>query len=133
ESALLVAIGAIAGTALAWWGTRLLLVMASDGPQALPLQVTPNIRVLAFTIGVSVLCAVVFGTAPALRASRIEPNTSLKGGKTAAPNSLRNPLGKAFVVAQVALSLLLLVGAGLFVRTLINLQSIPSGFNQENV
>jgi predicted permease len=130
ESALLVALGAVAGTALAWWGTRLLLVMASDGPEALPLQVTPNIRVLAFTIGASVLCAVVFGTAPALRASRTEPNTSLKGGKNS--NALRNPLAKAFVVAQVALSLLLLVGAGLFVRTLINLQRVPSGFNQEN-
>ncbi len=132
ESALLVALGAIAGAALAWWGTRLLLVMASDGPEALPLQVTPNIRVLAFTIGVSVLCAVIFGTAPALRASRIEPNTSLKGGKTSAFTTLRSPLAKVFVVAQVALSLLLLVGAGLFVRTLINLQRIPSGFNQEN-
>ncbi len=130
ESALLVTLGAVAGAALAWWGTRLLLVMASDGPEALPLQVTPNIRVLAFTIGASVLCAVVFGTAPALRASRIEPNSSLKGGKTSSP--LRNPLGKVFVAAQVALSLLLLVGAGLFVRTLINLQRVPSGFNQEN-
>ena len=132
ESALLVALGAIAGAALAWWGTRLLLVMASDGPDALPLQVTPNIRVLAFTIGASVLCAVIFGTAPALRAARIEPNTSLKGGKTAALSALRNPLGKAFVAGQVALSLLLLVGAGLFVRTLVNLQRIPAGFNQEN-
>ena len=132
ESALLVALGAIAGVALAWWGTSLLLVMASDGPDALPLQVVPNIRVLAFTIGASVLCALVFGTAPALRASRVEPNTALKGGKTSAVSILRNPLGKAFVIAQVALSLLLLVGAGLFVRTLINLQRIPSGFNQED-
>ena len=132
ESALLVTVGAVAGAALAWWGTRLLLVMASDGPEALPLQVTPNIRVLAFTIAASVLCAVVFGTAPALRASRTEPNSSLKGGKTGALTTLRNPLAKAFVVGQVALSLLLLVGAGLFVRTLINLQRIPTGFNQEN-
>jgi len=130
ESALLVLLGALAGVAFAWWGSRLLLLMASDGPDALAVDVTPNLRILGFTIAVSVLCAVVFGVAPALRASRIEPNTSLKGGKTS--NALRNPLGKAFVVAQVALSLLLLVGAGLFVRTLINLQSIPSGFNQEN-
>jgi predicted permease len=133
ESAVLALLGGLAGVALAWWGSRLLLLMASDGPQALPVDVTPNIRVLGFTIGVSALCAVVFGTVPALRASRIEPNTSLKGGKTTALTALRNPLGKALVVAQVALSLLLLVGAGLFVRTLINLQSIPSGFNQENV
>jgi predicted permease len=130
ESALLALLGGAAGIALSWWGTRLLLLMASDGPEALPVDIAPNLRVLGFTIGVSALCAIVFGTAPALRASRIEPNTSLKGGKTL--NALRNPLGKAFVVAQVALSLLLLVGAGLFVRTLVNLQNIPSGFKQEN-
>jgi predicted permease len=132
ESALLVSLGAIAGLAFAWWGTRLLLMLASDGPEALPLQVTPSWRLLAFTISVSALCALVFGIAPALRAARIEPNTSLKGGKNPTLSPLKNPLGKAFVIAQVALSLLLLVGAGLFVRTLINLQSIPSGFNQEN-
>ncbi|HKR12950.1 MAG TPA: ABC transporter permease [Pyrinomonadaceae bacterium] len=133
ESALLALLGGAVGIALSVWGSRLLLLMASGGPEALPIDVTPNPRVLGFTFGVSVLCAIVFGTAPALRASRMEPNTSLKGGKTAAPSSLRNPLGKTFVVAQVALSLLLLVGAGLFVRTLIKLQSIPSGFDQENV
>jgi predicted permease len=128
ESVLLAIFGGLAGVALSVWGASLLLAMVSDGPEAVPLNLTPNIRVLAFTFGVSVLCAVVFGTAPALRASRIGANTSLKGGRT----TTRNPLGKVFVVAQVALSLLLLVGAGLFVRTLINLQSIPSGFNQQN-
>ncbi len=132
ESALLVSFGAIAGLAFAWWGTRVLLMLASDGPDALPLHVTPSWRLLGFTIGVAALCAFGFGIAPALRAARIEPNTSLKGGKSPTLSPLKNPLGKAFVVAQVALSLLLLVGAGLFVRTLINLQSIPSGFNQEN-
>ena len=130
ESALLALIGGAIGVGLSWWGVRLLLVMASDGPEAVPVDAAPNLRVLGFTIGVSALCALVFGTAPALRATRVEPNTSLKGGKTL--NALRNPLGKAFVVAQVALSLLLLVGAGLFVRTLVNLQRVPSGFKQEN-
>jgi len=130
ESALLALVGGVIGVGLSWWGVRLLLVMASDGPEAVPVDAAPNLRVLGFTIGVSALCALVFGTAPALRATRVEPNVSLKGGKTL--NALRNPLGKAFVVAQVALSLLLLVGAGLFVRTLVNLQNIPSGFKQEN-
>jgi predicted permease len=130
ESALLAFLGAVIGVGLSSWGSRLLLVMASDGPEALPVAVAPNLRVLGFTIAVAAICAIVFGTAPALRAARTEPNTSLKAGKTAA--ALRNPLGKTFVVAQVALSLLLLVGAGLFVRTLINLQSLPSGFNQDN-
>ena len=64
ESALLVMLGGLAGVAFAWWGTRLLLLMASDGPEALPLHVTPNFRVLGFTLGVSALCAIVFGTAP---------------------------------------------------------------------
>ena len=132
ESALLALLGGLVGVLLAWWGSRLLLVMASDGPDALALDVTPNLRILGFTFGVAALCAIGFGIAPALRASRTEPNTSLKGGKSPAVSLLRNPLGKTFVVAQVALSLLLLIAAGLFVRTLINLQSIPSGFNQEN-
>ena len=132
ESALLALLGGFVGVLLAWWGSRLLLVMASDGPDALSVYVTPNLRILGFTFGISALCAIGFGIAPALRASRIEPNTSLKGGKSPAISLLRNPLGKTFVVAQVALSLLLLIAAGLFVRTLINLQSIPSGFNQEN-
>ncbi|HEU4766577.1 MAG TPA: ABC transporter permease [Pyrinomonadaceae bacterium] len=133
ESALLAILGGLAGVALSWWGSRLLLLMTSQGSEPVPIDVTPNLRVLGFTFGVSVLCAVVFGTAPALRAAGVEPNTSLKGGKTGRSSALRNPLGKTFVVAQVALSLLLLVGAGLFVRTLINLQNIPSGFNHENV
>ena len=130
ESALLAFLGGVIGVALSWWGSRLLLLMASDGPEAVPVDVTPNLRILGFTIGVSALCAIVFGTAPALRAARVEPNTSLRGGKTT--TALRNPLGKTFVVAQVALSLLLLVGAGLFVRTLINLENVPTGFNEEN-
>src|SRR5215213_1578841 len=129
ESVLLASAGAIAGVGLSWWGIQLLLLMASGGPEALPVDITPNVRILGFTIAVSALCALVFGTAPALRATRIEPNTSLKAKTSTA---LRNPLGKTFVIAQVALSLLLLVGAGLFVRTLINLESVPTGFNPEN-
>ncbi len=107
--------------------------MASAGAEPLPLDVTPNARILGFTLLASLLSAVIFGTAPALRAARIEPNSALKGGKGAAQATSQSPLGKALVVAQVALSLLLLVGAGLFVRTLINLQNVPTGFNQQNV
>src|SRR5215475_1468708 len=133
ESLLLAGLGAVAGIVLAWRLNRLLLLMASPGPEALPLNLTPNIRVLGFTLVASLLSALIFGTAPALRAARIEPNSSLKGGKGAAQGASQSGFGKALVVAQVTLSLLLLVGAGLFVRTLINLQSLPSGFNQENV
>ncbi|HZS07885.1 MAG TPA: ABC transporter permease [Blastocatellia bacterium] len=133
ESLLLASLGGIAGVLLAWWGSRLHLLMASAPAQALPLDVTPNARILGFTLLASLLSAVIFGIAPALRAARIEPNAALKGGKGAAQTTSQSPFGKALVVAQVALSLVLLVGAGLFVGTLINLQNQPTGFRQENV
>jgi len=133
ESFLLAGLGAIAGVLFAWWGSRILVVMASSGPEPIPLDVAPNLRMLGFTL-LALLCSVlIFGTAPALRAVRTELNSSLKSGKGSAPASSRSPLGKLLVVAQVALSLLLLVGAGLFVRTLVNLQNVPTGFNQQNV
>ncbi len=133
ESLLLAGLGAVAGILLAWRLGKLLVLMASTGLEPLPLDVTPNARILGFTLLVSLFSAIIFGTAPALRASRIEPNSSLKSGKGASDAASRSRLGKALVVAQVALSLVLLVGAGLFVRTLINLQNLPSGFDQQNV
>lgn len=133
ESLLLAVLGGFLGVGLAWWGSRVLLVIASAGPEGLPLNVGPNPRILAFTLGASLFSAIVFGIAPAFRAVRVELNSALKGGKGAVETALRNPFGKALVVGQVALSLLLLVGAGLFVRTLINLRNLPSGFNQNNV
>jgi predicted permease len=133
ESILLASLGGPAGIVLAWWGSRLLVLMASTGSAPLPLDVTPNARVLGFTVLTSLLSAVIFGTAPALRAARLELNSSLKAGKGVAQATSKSLLGKTLVMAQVALSLLLLVGAGLFLRTLINLQNLPTGFNQQNV
>jgi predicted permease len=132
-SLLLSLVGGVLGVALAWWGSQLLLSMASEGPSALPIDVTPNVRILGFTLIASTLCAIVFGIAPALKASRIDPQASLKGGRGTTRATLQNRLGKSLVVGQVAVSLLLLVGAGLFVRTLINLQKIPTGFKPEQV
>ncbi|HTG91532.1 MAG TPA: ABC transporter permease [Pyrinomonadaceae bacterium] len=134
ESLLIATVGGVAGVLIAWWGSRTLLLMASDGPDAVPIDVTPNGRILVFTVVASLLSAVVFGIAPALRAAHVEPNNALKsGGRSGTANAFQSPLGKLLVISQVALSLLLLVGAGIFVRTLINLQSLPSGFNVENV
>lgn len=133
ESLLLASLGGIAGVVLAWWGSRLLVLMASSGPQALPLDVRPNLRILAFTLLGSLISAIVFGTGPALRAARIQPANVLRGGKGTVRAGAQSVLGKTIVLAQVALSLLLLVGAGLFVRTLINLENVPTGFNQQNV
>src|SRR6185312_14268658 len=132
ESLLLASLGGFAGVLLAWWGSRLLVLMASSGPEALPLDVRPNLRILGFTLLGALLSAVVFGTGPALRAARIQPANILRGGKGAVRAGAESLLGKSIVLAQVALSLLLLVGAGLFVRTLINLEKVPTGFNQQN-
>jgi predicted permease len=132
ESMLLAGLGGIAGVVLAWWGSRMLILMVSSGSKSLPLDVAPNARVLGFTVLASLLSAVIFGTAPALRATRIEPNSVLKGGMGAVQAISQSLLGKTLVVAQVALSLLLLIGAGLFMRTLINLQNVPTGYNQQN-
>jgi predicted permease len=133
ESLVLALVGGAAGVLLGSWGSSALVAMASTGPQSLPLNVEPDMRVLAFTLIVSLVSAVVFGTAPAIRASRVELNASLKSIRASSSAMTRSLLGKSLLVSQVALSLLLLVGAGLFVRTLINLQRVDTGFNQEQV
>jgi predicted permease len=132
ESLLMAAVGGAVGVFIAWWGSQALVWMASSGPQPLPLDVSPNARIMGFTLLVSLLSAVVFGTAPALRATKVELIPALKDGAGDAALT-RSLLGKALVVAQVALSLLALAGAGLFVRSLINLRSVDTGFDQRKV
>jgi predicted permease len=132
ESLLLAAIGGVLGVLIAWRGSRALVWMASTGPRPLPLDVAPNARVLCFTLLASLLSVVIFGMAPALRATRVEIGPALKDGRGDAAMT-RSVLGKALVVSQVALSLLVLVAAGLFVRSLINLRNVDTGFDQRNV
>jgi predicted permease len=131
ESFLLAVFGAALGIAFATWSSRLLLVMVSAGPQTLPLNVAPDGRVLLFTLLVSFATPLLFGMAPAWRAARVDLNSSLKNGRSTAP--VHSPLAKALIVAQVALSLVLLIGAGLFLRTLVNLTNVDMGFNKNSV
>jgi predicted permease len=132
ESLLLAATGGALGVLIAWWGSQALVWMASSGPQSLPLDVAPNARILGFTALSSLLSGVIFGMAPALRATRFELSPALKDGRGDAAMT-RSLLSKALVVAQVALSILVLAGAGLFVRSLINLRNVDTGFDQRNV
>ena len=81
-----------------------------------------HLRLLTFNLLASVTSAIVFGTMPAFQATRVDLNATLKDGKGTVPASAQSRIGKSLVVAQVALSLMLMVAAGLFVRTLINLQ-----------
>jgi predicted permease len=131
ESFLLATLGAVLGIALATWASKLLLVMVSAGPQTLPLDVSPDGRVLVFTLLLSIATPLLFGMAPAWRAVRVELNSSLKQGRGTAP--IHGPLAKALIVSQVAFSLVLLIGAGLFLRTLVNLTNVDMGFNKNRV
>jgi len=132
ESLILAMLGAVLGVALASWASKLLLVMVSASAETLPLDVGLDSRVLVFALLVSLATPLLFGMAPAWLAAQVDLNSSLKqqGRSTAAANS---PLARALVVAQVAFSLVLLVGAGLFLRTLVNLTNVDPGFDKNNV
>jgi predicted permease len=130
ESLLLVTLGALLGLLLERWGSVFLVNFVGSGRERLSLNLALDYRVLAFTAVVALLTGLLFGLAPALQTTRVAPNTALKSG---AGTGTRTRFGKALVVAQVALSLLLLVGAGLFIRTLYNLKTMDAGFRPEGV
>lgn len=132
ESLLLSIMGAVGGLLFAVWGSRLLVRFLSKAGSELQLDTAPDLRVLAFTMGVAVLTGLLFGLAPALRATSVSPNNVLKEHARGMVGSRFN-LGRALVTGQVALSLMLLVGAGLFLGTLRNLLSIDLGFSRHNI
>jgi putative ABC transport system permease protein len=117
ESLLLSVLGAAGGLLFAVWGSRLLVRFLSTAGNELQLDTAPDLRVLAFTMGVAVLTGLLFGLAPALRATSVSPNNALKEHARGMAAG-RFGLGRALVTGQVALSLMLLVGAGLFLGTL---------------
>ena len=133
ESVLLAGVGGAVGVLFAVWGNSALAAMASEDAGLLPGNVDLNLnwRVLAFTLVVSCLTGVLFGLAPAWRATNLDLTGALNQGRRT--TGAVSPLTKGLIVAQVALSLLLLVGAGVFLRTLHNLQRVDLGFNQENL
>ncbi|HKQ90485.1 MAG TPA: ABC transporter permease [Blastocatellia bacterium] len=134
ESLLLSLIGAAAGVLLANFGAQYLLEILESGRTPVLLDVQPDSRALVFTALLSVLTALLYGLAPALRASRSDLIAALKvGGRGLEFGGSRQRLSRSLIVAQIAISLILLVGAGLFLRTLRNLHSIDLGFERENV
>jgi predicted permease len=133
ESLVLALAGGALGITFAAFANRLLLHMISSGPETIPLDVSLNLRLLAFTFALTVSTALLFGTLPAVRATRLDLSNSLKSGRGSPTFGGRTPLAKALVILQVALSLVLTVGAFLFLRTLNNLSRVDPGFNRENV
>ncbi len=130
ESTLLSLIGAVFAVVLAWLSSRLLLSTISSGRMQIVFDLTPNWHILGFTAAVSVATGMLFGLAPALQTTRA-PSLALK--EDARISHSRSRVRSSLVSVQVALSLLLLIGAGLFVRTLANVQSVDLGFQREGV
>ena len=133
ESLVLAGIGGFAGLLFALWGSRVLVTQLSAPASAMVLDPSLDWRVLAFTAAVTLFTAMLFGTAPALRAARADPIDALKGaGRTGASTSgLRASSG--LVIAQIALSLVLVFAAGLFIRTFQRLAGVPLGFDSDRV
>jgi putative ABC transport system permease protein len=132
ESVVLSLMGAALGIGLAWVGSRFLVSIVSSGPLQVVFDLTPNWHVLVFTSAVAIGTGVLFGLAPALQTTAAGPSPVLKQDDARMSRS-RSRLLSVLLTAQIALSMLLLTGAGLFGRTLRNLQNLDPGFRQEGV
>jgi len=133
ESMLLALAGGVLGLLFARWGSGFLLALVGSGLNPVFLKLTLDARVLGFTAAASLLAVILFCLAPAWSATRVDLTPTLKDGARSSRGGARLGLSKTLVVAQVALSLLLLIGAGLFVRSLGKLKSLDAGFKRENV
>jgi len=138
ESIVLALLGAGAGLLVAWWGSHAILVAAADGG-TIPLDVGLDMRVLIFTLAVSFGAVALFGLAPALRASRVELASSMRAnahaiaGAALGHRGQRAPLGALLIAGQVALSVVLLVGAAMLVRSLRNIQTVDVGMDRDHL
>ena len=133
ESLMLALAGGALGSLLAMWGTRLIVSLSPEGITRIT-ETRLDVRVLVFTAAVSILTGVLFGLAPALGVSRVGLAEALKEGGRGGSGGRRSVRARSLlIVSEVALALVLLVGAGLLVRTLVQLQNVPLGFDPRNV
>jgi predicted permease len=133
ESGVIALAGGLLGLALAPLLMRIVVGLFPDTDPPLKLVIAPDLRVLCFNLAVSLLTAVIFGLTPALQAARSDVLSSLKDEANAVAGGAHTAWRKALVVAEVALSLLLLIGSGLFVRSLQNLRTLSPGFQVTNL
>jgi predicted permease len=138
ESLLLAAAGCLLGIVFAYFGADALMRVVTSGRMPgmtahSEIQPQLDLRVLLFTVGVSLATGILFGLAPALSACHPEPAASLRATGAAPDTPLRRLIGKGLVVAQVALSIVLLAAAGLFVRHMLTLRNVGLGFQRESV
>ncbi|HVH86301.1 MAG TPA: ABC transporter permease, partial [Terriglobales bacterium] len=130
ESVMLATLGGILGVLFAIWGVRWLTFLLSNGQQNFTLHAELNWNVLGVTAALSVVCGLLFGLAPAIQSTRPDVMPALKNGLGGVP---RRRAQHVLMVAQIAISFLLLVAAGLFVRTLNKLHSVQLGYARENI
>ncbi|MEO7725142.1 MAG: ABC transporter permease, partial [Chthoniobacterales bacterium] len=132
ESVLLSAIGGTLGLLLSVWLTDLLRSIMPEGAPRLD-NVGVDYRVFAFAIGISALTGLVFGLVPALQASKLDVSSSLKEGERTGEGHRRTSARSLLLIGEVALSLMLLIGAGLLIKSFLRLQEVRPGFNPHNV
>ena len=137
ESVLLAAMGGALGLLFADWADAVLLRLVSRGASPIPLDIHPDAKILAFTLLLSLLTGILFGLAPAFRVARLDLNSILKGTSRGVVGSVaqggRVSAGKILVVVQVALSLLLLTVAGLFVHSFRKLAEVKLGYDRDHL
>jgi len=139
ESVMLSVAGAALGIIFAYWGAHSIVsFVSSNQPRPLGFATSIDMRVLGFTVAVALLTGILFGIAPAFRGARVDLTPALKEGEGSSSGSRRAgrgwfSVGNALVVTQVALAVVVLVGAGLLVRTLQNLRSVDLGFDAHNI
>ena len=135
ESVLLATLGGTVGLVLAQWGDHVLVRLVGRRDQAIPLDLHPDPRILGFTLAVALLTGILFGIVPAFRATRLDLAPTLKESARGTTGGGRAAgwLGKGLVSAQVAMSLLLLIGAGLFIRSLRKLLTVNLGYTPDKL
>jgi putative ABC transport system permease protein len=133
ESVLLSFTGGGIGLLVGVWLTKLLIAINPPNTPRFD-EIKPDARVFAFTLGLAVITGLVFGLAPALQASRVDLNERLKeGGRSGSSGPSRNRLRSLMMVSEIALSFMLLVGAGLLIKSFMRLRDVSPGFNSDNV
>jgi predicted permease len=133
ESIMLAGAGGALGLIVAMWGTAAIASILGIGSTPIVLDVAPNVRVLAFSFGVSLVTGVVFGLLPALTATRVDLIPALRVNESGARRAHRLTSGRTLVAGQMAISLLLLVGTGLLVGSLVNLKTQDPGFQRDRL